>query len=70
MGATYKAWTFFEGDFEDAKEIAQEWNEVARTDTFRAVVHDSRKNVHRVEGVVQPWVIRDTNIENEFVIEY
>jgi len=68
----YNAWTYFVGSKEEAKDFVNEWNTITNSDSFKVSNNPeskSNKKVFLIEGVVSANVIKETNIENEFVIE-
>ena len=64
---THYAWTWFKGSLEDAQEIADEWNEITKSDEFRVANHIDGS--YLIEGNVESWVIDGTSIDMEFVLE-
>lgn len=68
----YNAWTYFVGSKKEAKDFVNEWNTITNSDSFKVSNNPeskSNKKVFLIEGVVSDNVIKETNIENEFVIE-
>jgi hypothetical protein len=68
----YNAWTYFVGSKKEAKDFVNEWNTITNSDSFKVSNNPeskSNKKVFLIEGVVSANVIKETNIENEFVIE-
>jgi hypothetical protein len=63
---THYAWTYFVGSLTDARKIVNEWNEITNTKCFQIV--NSVKGTHLLEGCIDKNTLKETNIENEFVI--
>lgn len=66
---THYAWTYFEGTIEDAQEIANEWNEITETKNFRVTGNQYDDGTHLIEGEIEKWVLDETAIEMDFMIE-
>ena len=59
--------THFTGSEETANEIANEYNELLNTNSFR-VEKTNEENVFRIIGLVSEEDLSNFNIEDEFVI--
>jgi len=66
---THYVWTYFVGSRKDAQEIANEWNEIAQTNEFRVSGNEYADGSILIEGEVDQWVLDETSIETEFVVE-
>jgi len=66
---THYVWTYFEGTIEDAQEIANEWNDITETKKFRVVGDQYDDGTHLIEGEIEKWVLDETAIEMDFMIE-
>lgn len=66
---THYAWTYFEGTIEDAQEIANEWNDITETKNFRVAENEYDDGTHLIEGEIEKWVLDETAIEMDFMIE-
>ena len=62
------ATTFFTGSKETANEIANEYNELLNTSTFKAE-RTNEENVFKITGLVSEEDLRNFNIEDEFIID-
>ena len=59
--------THFTGSEETANEIANEYNELLNTNSFR-IEKTNEENVFRIIGLVSEEDLSNFNIEDEFVI--
>ena len=66
---THYVWTYFEGTIEDAQEIVNEWNDITQTKKFRVTGNEYDDGTHLIEGEIEKWVLDETAIEMDFMIE-
>jgi len=66
---THYVWTYFEGTIENAQEIANEWNDITETKKFRVAGNEYDDRTHLIEGEIEKWVLDETAIEMDFIIE-
>ena len=59
--------THFVGSEETANEIADEYNELLNTNSFKAEKTDD-ENVFRISGLVSEYDLTNTNIKDEFIV--
>ena len=67
----YEVWTYFEGSKDDAQEIVNDWNEIAKTKSFRFDQSPSdldTGDLWYIEGEVDQWVLGATSIEMDFMV--
>lgn len=67
----YEVWTYFEGSKQDAQEIVNDWNEIAKTKSFRFDQSPSSADtgdLWYIEGEVDQWVLDATSIEMDFMV--
>lgn len=67
----YEVWTYFEGSKQDAQEIVNDWNEIAKTKSFRFDQSPSSVDtgdLWYIEGEVDQWVLDATSIEMDFMV--
>ena len=62
------ATTFFTGSKETANEIANEYNELLNTSTFKAE-RTKEDNVFKITGLVSDDDLNNYNIKEEFIID-
>lgn len=66
---THYVWTYFKGTIEDAQEIVNEWNDITQTKKFRVTENEYDDRTHLIEGEIEKWVLDETAIEMDFIIE-
>jgi len=73
----YEVWTYFEGSKDAAQEIVNDWNEIAKTKSFRLEQMPSGADMYdhplgmrtwSIEGEVDQWVLDETSIEMDFMV--
>lgn len=59
--------TFFVGTQQDASELANEWNELLKTNEFYARATNNA-DVYLIRGMVSEQDLQDFDIEHEFMV--
>jgi len=69
----YYAWTTFKGSESEAKEFANEWNEITGEKSFdvtcSSYLPSRGYSINTISGYVTAEIVKETNIENEFVVD-
>ena len=66
----YDVWTNYQGDLSGAEALADEWNQLTNSNEFSVrIPRSANDNEFIIEGCVSQKTLRETTIEDEFIVE-
>lgn len=66
----YEVWTNYQGDLSGAEALADEWNELTNSNEFSVrIPRNYNDNEFIIEGCVTRKTLKETTIEDEFIVE-